>query len=324
MANDNDAFNRWDAGQQLALKLLQGLIEQYTKTQCFDLSALDDLYGHYSAAFKALLHEEGLDSNLKAAAMGLPSEHYISETLAVVDPLAVHEARWYLRSRLAADNSDVLSTLYQQNNSGAGYDLDAGSIGKRTLRNAALAYLASAETKEVIASCYQQYQTATNMTDAIAALHCLNHIDCPERQQALEQFYDKWKDEALVVDKWLALQAVSRLPNTLSEGRAVMQHEAFNIKNPNKVRSLIGAFVSANAYRFHALDGSGYEFLAEHVIQLDKMNPQIAARLVNPLIHWRRYDSERQHKMKAQLSKVAATSGFSKDVSEIVSKGLAE
>ena len=169
---------------------------------------------------------------------------------------------------------------------------------------------------------YEQFQRADNMTDAMAALSCLANLDCPERQPALDAFHEKWKHEPLVVDKWLAVQSTSRLPDTLARVKQLLSHPAFDIKVPNKVYALIRAFVS-NHVRFHAADGSGYAFLADQVIALNAINPQVAARMARGFDRWKKFDAGRQAKAKAELERIRDTDGLSKDVAEIVTKALA-
>ena len=167
-----------------------------------------------------------------------------------------------------------------------------------------------------------QFEAADNMTDSIAALACLNDIKGPEREKAFDDFYLRWKDDHLVLDKWFALRASSSLSETLSDVRELMGHPAFSIRNPNKVRALIGGFCAGNQLRFHAADGGGYEFLADQVMVLDELNPQVAARLLAPLGQWRRFDSDRQELIQGQLDRVLAKPGLSRDVYEIASKSL--
>lgn len=321
MANDSDQFNRWDAGQQLALMLLHELIDQYQSSGGLSDHNLPELYVPYSEAFKKILSDDSLELNFKAMALTLPSENYIAGNMAVVDPVAIHEARWFLRTMLANEHQTLLEDSYQKHSSSEEYKVDAQSVGRRAVRNVCLAYLATQESAEAIQRCYDQYSQGQNMTDVMAAMRCLVDIECDEREKALSEFYGKWKGDMLVVDKWLGLQAMSRVANTLENIKTLMQHEAFNIRNPNKVRALISSFVIGNAYRFHSADS--YAFLADQVIALDKLNPQVAARLVSPLIQWRRYDEERQELMKAELKRILNTPKLSKDVYEVVSKGLA-
>jgi aminopeptidase N len=174
----------------------------------------------------------------------------------------------------------------------------------------------------VRALCVKQFGTADNMTDAIAALSLLANCDCPERARALDAFYDKWKNEPLVVDKWLAVQSTTRLPSALANVKRLMAHAAFNIKNPNKVYALIGGF-RANSVRFHAADGSGYAFLADQIIALDAINPQVASRMARGFDRWRKFDARRQAHAKASLERIAGSKGISKGVAEIVAHALA-
>ncbi len=321
MANDSDEFNRWDAGQRLGLKLILQLVKQAQAGENFDLSKLVESYKPFSDAFKSLLQQGG-DLNFITAALMLPSENYIGESMAVVDPVAIHEARTALRKALAKEHEASLWQVFEANVESADYSVDAIAVGKRSLKNICLAYLASLESEKAISASKVQL-AANNMTDVMAGMRNLIDIDCDARQQAINSFYDKWKADALVVDKWLSLQAMSSLPDSLEHVKALMQHEAFNIKNPNKVRSLISAFVSGNAYRFHQATGEGYIFLADQVITLNGLNPQVAARMVAPLIQWRRYDESRQQLMKQQLQRILDTPELSKEVYEVVSKGLA-
>ena len=322
MANDSDEFNRWEAGQRLALKLILQLIEQHQAGDDFNLDGLAETYMPFSEGFKSLLMEQGGDLNFRAAALMLPSENYIGESMRVIDPVAIHEARTALRRALAEEHQALLWQTFEANADSGAYSVDAIAVGKRSLKNICLSYLSTLANDRVINVSQAQLQ-ADNMTDVIAGMRNLMDIDCDARTKAIEDFYAKWKSDALVVDKWLSLQAMSSLPGTLAHVKALMQHEAFNIRNPNKVRSLISVFVSANAYRFHQADGEAYDFLADQVIALNGLNPQVAARLVSPLIQWRRYDASRQGLMKSQLQRILAEPELSKDVYEVVSKGLA-
>jgi aminopeptidase N len=192
-------------------------------------------------------------------------------------------------------------------------------MGKRALRNLSLGYVAELGMTKLA---YDQFAAADNMTDAMAALSTLANFDVPERQRALDAFYDRWKNEPLVVDKWLAVQAGSRLPTTLNTVKRLLTHPAFDLKVPNKVYALIRTF-GANHARFHAADGGGYEFLADQVIALNALNPQVAARMSRAFDRWRRFDAARQAKARAALERIRDTKGLSKDVAEIINKALA-
>jgi len=323
MANDSDGFNRWEAGQRLALQIILDLIEQHKLGNPFDIEPVGDLYSPYAKAFAKLLQEQSDDLNFQAAALQLPSANYIGEALSVIDPVAITEARNFLKQTLAAEYRDELQTVYDANADEGEFSVDAVAVGRRAMKNLCLSYLASLADDDAVDLIIDQIENAITMTDVMAGMSGLIHIDCPERELAINAFYEKWQGDALVVDKWLTLQAMSHLPDTLAQVKGLMSHPAFNIKNPNKARALISGFVSGNPYRFHDESGAGYEFLADRIIELDKMNPQIAARMVAPLIQWRRYDEVRQAKMKAQLQRILDLPGLSKDSYEVVSKGLA-
>jgi aminopeptidase N len=280
---------------------------------------LDDAY---VAAMQKVLLDEQLDKALVAAALSLPAEAYLAEFMSVIDPLAIHQARLFVRQTLADRLREHWHAQYQANCDDGAYEITATAMGQRALKNVCLAYLMELDAADSRELCLKQYSTAQNMTDVMAALGCLNHHAGAEREQALVDFYTKWQDEALVVDKWFSLQAVSRLPDTLQQVKALMQHPAFTLKNPNKVRALIGAFCNANLVNFHDASGAGYEFLADQVLTLDKLNPQVAARMSNGLSQWRKYDGGRQRLMQAQLQRMLAEPGLSRDVYEVVSKSL--
>jgi aminopeptidase N len=202
------------------------------------------------------------------------------------------------------------------------YGIEPTEVGRRSLRNLCLAYLMTLDDRETLDGCLEQFRTGDNMTDVITALGCLANRETPERGEALEAFYRKWREDPLVIDKWFTLQATSRLPGTLEEVKRLTAHPAFNIKNPNRVRSLIGAFAQGNPVRFHDGRGDGYRFLADRVLEVNRLNPQVAARLVQPLSRWRRYDEGRRSLMQAELERIAAAPQLSRDVYEIVIKSL--
>ena len=171
--------------------------------------------------------------------------------------------------------------------------------------------------------CMSQFKQSDNMTDVLAALACFTRTDCPERESVIAEFYQRWKHDALVLDKWFSLQALSHLPGTLTTVETLMAHPAFDLKKPNKVRSLIGSFCHGNQVRFHDAGGAGYGFLADRVIEIDAINPQVAARLMGGFSRWRKFDNRRQQLMKSQLERILGTAKLSKDVYEIASKTLA-
>jgi aminopeptidase N len=316
MANDSDEFNRWDACQQMGIKTILALVR--------DLQAGNKpaLGSSFIEAFRKTLENTKLDHGFLAVALSLPSETYLAEFMDEIDPTAVHEARQFVVRTLAAEMKDDFLALYSALQDNGPYLLDPASLGKRSFRNVCLGYLAELDTTDVRLLCVEQFRKGRSMTDVIAALANLASLDCREREHALADFYSKWKDDPLVMDKWLAIQAGSSLPGTLDNVKALMGHPAFSIKNPNKVRALIGAF-SANAVRFHEANGAGYAFLGDRVLEVDAMNPQIASRLASAFTTWKRFNAPRRALMKAQLERILAAPGLSRDVHEIAAKSLA-
>jgi aminopeptidase N len=315
MANDSDEFNRWDAGQQLAVKLMLQLIRDFQQGKKLKLPP------SFISAFNKILGSSMEDKAFQAFALSLPAETYLADFMDVIDPTAIHEVRRSLQRVLAKELRETFFAVYYTNQDAGPYKADQVSVGRRSLKNICLAYLMELDEPGIRKLCMEQFRTAGNMTDVIAGLANLANTDCPERSDALAAFYETWKEDPLVMDKWLSLQALSRLPNALETVKSLMHNPVFNIRNPNKVRSLIGAF-SANTVRFHDPGGEGYAFLADQVLAIDPMNPQIAARLVSAFTMWKRYDKKRQALMKEQLERILGTPKLSKDVHEIVSKSL--
>jgi len=313
MAHDSDPFNRWDAAQTLAQRVLLAQVEARQQRRAMSLPE-----GFVEAFRKALL-EEGVDQALQAEVLTLPSESYLGDQMERVDVEGIHAARLWTRTELASCLGDEFSQVYERNEGAAGFSIEPADIARRRLRNLCLAYLAEGEGGA--ARCLEHFRAAHTMTDSMAALGALTHLDTPERAEALAAFEARWHDDPLVMDKWFSLQAVSRLPDTLERVRGLMEHPAFSIRNPNKVRALIGAFCMGNPLRFHDPSGEGYRFLADQVLALDAINPQIAARLLRGMARWRRYDEHRQQLMRAQLQRIAGAK-VTKDVYEIASKSL--
>jgi aminopeptidase N len=315
MAHDANAFNRWEAGQRLALELILRGIEA---RRGGNSPAMPQAFVR---AFARVLADAPRDPAFGAEALALPAEIYIAEQMAEVDPDAIHAARNALRRGLAQALKSELLATYRAHAVPGPYSPDAQAAGKRALRNLCLGYLLELDDAEVRALALTQFERADNMTDAMAALAALANCDCAERAKALDAFYAKWKQEPLVVDKWLAVQAGSRLPGTLAEVRKLLAHPAFDIRNPNKVYALIRSFCG-NHVRFHAADGAGYAFLADQVIAIDAFNPQVAARMARAFDRWRKFDAGRRQHASAALTRIRDAQGLSTDVSEIVSKAL--
>ena len=318
MAHDSDPFNRWEAGQQYATALLGSMAAALAAGREVPIDEA------FIAAFGQTLTDPALDPAFVALACQLPSEQYLAEQVERADPVAIHQAREALRNAIARTLSGNFQAIYDANRANAPYTPDAASAGRRALKNLALSYLSTLDDDDCRALAGRQFRDADNMTDRMSALSNLNDREDGEREAALAAFHDRFKDDAVVIDKWLSLQAASARPDTLAQVVKLMEHPVFSIKQPNKVRALISAFCAGNPYRFHAPDGSGYRFLADRVLQLDPINPQIAARLATQLGRWRRYDDARQGLMRAELSRILAADGLSPDVFEIASKSLGE
>jgi aminopeptidase N len=316
MKHDSDDFNRWDAGQQLAVKIMVQLLDNYHENQQLKLP------DNFIDAYQEILTNDTLDKALVTQAITLPSESYLAEFLEPIDPIAIHKVRDFMRENLAQRLSEVFLKIYQRLASNKEYRIDQASIKQRGLKNACLSYLMLLNNDKIVKSCYEQFLYSNNMTDVIAALQALANTDCAEREAALAHFYQQWENEPLVVDKWLGIQASSSLPNTLEQVKRLTAHEAFNIKNPNKVRALIGSFAQRNQAQFHAVNGAAYEFLTDFILELDPLNSQLSSRLVTVYTLWRKYDEQRQSLLKQQLEKLANTPNLSKNVYEIVSKSL--
>ena len=318
MANDSDGFSRWDAAQKLAVDIMQALVHDYQNDVVLKLdSRLVD-------AYRAVLENSALDKAMVAKVLSLPTEAYLSELATVIDVEAIHHVRNFVRKELALALEEVLLSVYEANNTGGEYSPDAASIARRSLKNLCLSYLVATNEARYVALAEEQYAEADNMTDQSAALSIVAHSRFKQTaHKLLERFYDQWQDEALVVNQWFAIQATNPEPGTLADVEALMQHPAFDMKNPNKLRSLLGGFCGQNAINFHMADGSGYRFLGDRILELNKQNPQVASRMLTPLTRWKKYDEARQQLMKAQLQRILDSGELSKDVYEVVSKSLA-
>jgi aminopeptidase N len=315
-SHDSDPVNRWEAGQRLAMSRLLKLSGEIAAGASMDL---DDVFVE---AMRKMLVDESLDPSFREQALLLPSETMIADQLDVVNPLAIHMARQFVRADIGARLRAELLDQYQANQTPGEYSPDAVAIGKRALKNLALSYLNAAPDAESIALAEQQFDEAGNMTDRVAALSALVHARAPVADAALQRFYDEFQNEALVVDKWFAMQAAAPTTDVASV-RTLMTHKAFTLRNPNRARSLVSMFCAGNPVGFHAPDGSGYAFWAEQVIALDALNPQVASRLARAMDRWRRYAPALQVHMKKALQQVAGQAKLSNDVREVVSKALA-
>ncbi|HRK78262.1 MAG TPA: aminopeptidase N [Thiobacillus sp.] len=329
MAHDSDAFNRWEAGQRLATRVLLAGIAAGG-------AGSDWIPDAFIAACGRVL-DDGLadDPALAAEALNLPAEAVLAEAMVaqgdVIDPEAIHTARVNLRRHLAIHLRDQFEAVWTALAPTAAYAPDGAQVGQRALRNACLGYLAESGAGYLQTSVVPRLTaqlsagnngTGGNMTDEIAALATLANLDLPEREVALADFYTRWQTEALVIDKWFSVQATSRLPGTAARVRALMQHPAFDLKNPNRVYALIRGFCGANPRHFHAADGSGYALAADVISKLQAMNPQVASRIARSFDRWRQFDAGRQAHARAALERIAAVEGLAKDVAEVVGNAL--
>lgn len=315
MANDDDSFNRWEASQNLALRVLDSLITQHQNGETKTVPE------NIITAFRTTLMSDS-DPALIAEAMSLPSESDIAQHMEFIDPEAIHAARRAFRESLACELAEEWKTIYQRTKSDAPYQLDPMSMANRRLQNCALSYLTCLNTDEMRDLALTQYQQANNMTESMGALRALMGENSPQKKTALDAFYTRWKADSLVINNWFSLQASAPLPDTLTQVKMLLDDPVFSIKNPNKVRALIGAFAQMNQRCFHAEDGAGYQFIADQILTLDKMNPQVASRLVRVFTRWRKFDAQRQALMETEMRRIKATAGLSKDVFEIVDKSL--
>lgn len=316
LSHDSDTFNRWEAGQQLAGQIITGLIADVQNGRDMHVNPV------MVNAFKQVLEQPWDDLSYFSLLLSLPSETYLAEQMEIVDVEAVHTAREFVMLTLAEQLQTQLEALYKKNHKDESGNFDSGAIGRRRIKNTCLSYLSKLENANVHQLSQQQFNNAKNMTDQMAALTVIVNNPHPAKQKCLDSFYYQWKSEALVIDKWFALQASSSMPDTFTTVQALMQHPAFDLGNPNRVRSLIGAFSQSNPLHFHAANGQGYQFLADQIIALNTLNPQVASRMVVALTSWRRFDEGRQALMKAQLERIITTEAISKDVYEVASKSL--
>ncbi|GAA4454962.1 aminopeptidase N [Novipirellula rosea] len=315
MAHDTDSFNRWDAGQTLATKLLLDAATGVKNGEKLKLSQ------EFSDAFGRVLSDDSVDEAFKALALTLPRESVLGQEMDVIDPDSLHTARQFYRTRLAETFQSELTALYKNLAADGAYKNDQKSINRRRLKNVVLAYLSALETPESVSLVADQFNQADNMTDKQAALSLLANLDVPARDEALTAFYKKYQSDPLVIDKWFAVQAVSSRADTIEQVKQLTTHPDFSVDNPNRVRSLIGAFTQ-NQVRFHQADGAGYKLLADYVLKIESANPQLAARLVAAFNSYRRFDETRQTQMQNELKRIAEHPGLCKDVHEIVQRAL--
>jgi len=323
IANDEDGFNRWNASQVLASQIIDSI------QNGADLAdTCERLCDAYESILDSALRDSSLDRAMLAHLLSLPLLGTLIEQADVADVQAIYAARKSVVSHLAGSLQEKFANLFESIPATREYRANAVSIANRALRNLCLHYLMQGDEVRWSAIANKQYYEANNMTDQLAALRLLVNAESETvselARQALADFYQRWQQEPLVVDQWFGVQAMAQKPDALSRVKVLMDHPAFEFKNPNKVRSLIGAFCAQNFTGFHNKSGDGYEFLADQVIALDALNPQVASRLLTPLTRWKKFDSKRQALMQAQLLRIKAAPDLSKDVFEIVEKSTVQ
>ncbi|MGD9021883.1 MAG: aminopeptidase N, partial [Lysobacterales bacterium] len=314
IAHDSDAYVRWDAAQLMALT---AILEQCTRrAEGMDM-VLDPAL---LKAFEGVLDDTDADPALLAEALKLPDEDYVADHMEVVDVDGIHAARDFIKRSMAQALEPQLSQRYSELDDGEPYRKTAAAMARRSLKNTCLSYLLLTSDGEALA--VAQLEASDNMTDYLAAIQGLVWHGSPLAADALAAFEARWGNDALVMDKWFSMQAIVPGSETVGTVRKLMEHPAFSIKNPNKVRALISVFAMLNPTGFHTANGAGYEFVADRVIELDGLNPQVAARLVAAFNRWKRYDAGRKALMKAALERIAEKPGLSADVAEIVNSAL--
>ncbi|MGL5527923.1 MAG: aminopeptidase N [Plesiomonas shigelloides] len=313
MAHARNDFARWDAAQMLIGKYVRLNVANWQAGNALELPI------ELVDAFRAVLLDEQLDPALAALILTLPKETELAELFDLIDPDAIRAVREFIRDELVLELNDELRAVYQAHVLPE-YRVEHADIARRALRNTCLSYLAFAEGADALVR--RQYEQADNMTDTLAALSAAVSAELPCRDNLMQHFADKWQHDGLVMDKWFMLQATSPAANVLENVIALMQHPSFSLANPNRTRSLIGAFVSGNPAAFHAKDGSGYRFLTDVLVELNSRNPQVASRLIEPLIRLGRYDAERQQLMREQLLRLQNLDNLARDLFEKITKSL--
>ncbi len=316
MTHDSDGFNRWEAGQTLSLRVLQGLIQKYQNKETLVLSE------QFIEVFRSILINDDLDKAMVCKLLMLPAETYLIELSEEADIDAIHHVREFVRSEISAALRNELEVVYRANLS-SGVGLDFSSMSQRALKNAVLSLLLASSNDDGILLAKQQFSDAENMTDSYAALSILVNSGGDEiAHEALSKFYAKWRADAQVVEQWFSVQSGSVRLTNLEGLKKIIALPEFDLSNPNKVRSVIGVFCQQNLVNFHHESGDAYEFLADNIIKLDDMNPQIASRLMMPLTRWRKFNAHRQSLMIEQLKRIHNKDNLSKDVREVVEKSL--
>ncbi len=314
MACDSDPFNRWEASQQLATRVMLAMLAQ-------DEGRWEAVQQPLVVAFVDLLAGESAEHALVAEMMVLPGEKYLAEMLGQADVHAIRTAREALKLALASRAEELLLRRYRENIDDGDYRPEPGAIASRRLKNICMAYLLHLQKAEYFELCGEQYRHADNMTDQIACLREIVHYRHEMRDSIVTRFHEQWKDTALVIDKWFGALGSSYIDNALEEVKPLFDHPDYSLHNPNRARSLLGAMI-ANTGAFHQAGGAGYEFAASKILALDSINPQVAARLANPFVHWRKLVPEQGKMMKLQVENMLAYGEISNDLNELLTTSL--
>ena len=318
VANDSDPVNRWDAAQRSFVRAMLAGARAHGDGQAVVLPPT------LVAVVRSLLDDRTSEPAMLALAITPPDAAYVAAMETTIDVDGIDAAGEFLVSGLARALRDDFREVYEQRRAHASYASTKEQAGARKLANTCLRYLCSVDDAQARATAVAQFTASDNMTDTVAALAALNHGTSAERDALFAQFETRWHDEPLVLDKWFALEAMSARKDTLARVRRLLVHPRFNSRNPNRVRSLVGAFTLRNFGRFHDGNGSGYAFAADEVLTLDAINPQLAAAIASAFNLWKRFPEPRRGLMQAALQRIAATPGMSPDVTEVVTRTLAD
>nr|WP_320017245.1 aminopeptidase N [uncultured Desulfobacter sp.] len=316
MARDTDPFNQWHAAQTLFINEIKSLVTAIQANKPMTVSS------GLVKAFSLALEDKEKDRAFLSKALALPQETEIKDHFEIIDVEAIHQARIFLKQTLAENLTSEFKSVYETCRSAKPDDISGAAMADRSLKNLCLSYLGCLTNKNSQDLVENQFKGAGNMTDEFAAFKILSHMNPDLRDKACQAFYDKWQARTLVIDKWFSVQAQSSLEDTLDQVKKLTAHKNFTMTNPNKVRALIFAFAMNNPMHFHKADGQGYEFVAERILALDKINHQTAARLCSCFNLWKRYDENRQAMMKKQLETMAGQKELSRNLYEIVSRAL--
>ncbi len=317
LAHDSDAFNRWEAGQAYMTDWLMGLVSSFRKGG----SSLPD--SDLEEAFGAVLENPDLDDAFKIKLLSLPGQSAIANHIGTdVDPAAIDSAHRFAKSSIANALEDKFLRIYGELGAAEEYSPDAENVGRRALRNGALDYLVRAESGKGLELAVRQAAGATNLNDKMAALTSLALVGGDNCNQALDAFYAANKGDHLLVDKWLTLNALKAGDSAIDDIRALTNHEAFSLKRPNKVRSLIGAFSMLNQLRFNDESGEGFRLVADIILRLDEINPQVAARMSTCFKSWAKLEPKRRDKVKSELERIAGKASLSRDLREMTERTL--